>query len=324
MEKQPDFVPGLELAEGFFLEAVKPVLNSHYKGLKYAAALIGHGSEVLGFDDEMSTDHHWGPRVILFLNDNEYCSNRDSIHELLSHELPRTYKGYPTNFSQPDPEDHGTKMLRKTVSGPVNHRVELYTVKAFFEGDLGIDIDNQLDVADWLTLPFQKLRTVTAGKVFHDDLGLEQIRSQFKWYPHDVWLYILASAWARIGQEEHLMGRAGIVGDEIGSSLIGSRLVRDIVRLVFLMEKEYPPYPKWLGTAFSQLHAAPELSPILVKALHAQSWQERESYLCSAFEVLAELHNDLSITENMSVNTTKFFSRPFEVIKGEDFTKALL
>jgi hypothetical protein len=46
------------------------------------------------------------------------------------------------------------------------------------------------------------------------------------------------------------MPRAGFVGDELGSALIGSRLVRDIMNLCFLLEKQYAPYPKWFGTAF--------------------------------------------------------------------------
>jgi len=34
--------------------------------LRYAAGVIGYGSEVIGFNDEMSTDHMWGPRFLLF------------------------------------------------------------------------------------------------------------------------------------------------------------------------------------------------------------------------------------------------------------------
>ena len=58
------------------------------------------------------------------------------------------------------------------------------------------------------------------------------------------------------------MGRAGFVNDEIGSALIGSRLVRDIMRLTFLMEREYPPYAKWFGTAFSCLKSGGSLAPV--------------------------------------------------------------
>ena len=65
--KKPTFVSGLKLAEGFFQQVVLPILNSHMPKLEYSAALIGCGSEILGFDTEMSTDHHWGPRAMLFL-----------------------------------------------------------------------------------------------------------------------------------------------------------------------------------------------------------------------------------------------------------------
>lgn len=316
-------MPGLILAEGFFREAVKPILESHYADLQYSAALIGGGSEVLEFDTEMSTDHHWGPRVMLFLSPVDFKTKRDAIRTVLSNELPRIYMGYPTSFSPPDPDDNGTQMLRPSTSGLINHRVEMYTLDGFFRGYIGVNINGKLEPIDWLTIPQQKLRSITAGRVFHDNLGLEEIRARFSWYPHDVWLYILASGWARIGQEEHLMGRAGFVNDETGSALIGSRLVRDIMRLVFLMEKKYPPYAKWFGTGFSQLKSAKKLTPILTNTLHAVSWQERESHLCLAYEISAKMHNALKITEPVSPEVSQFFSRPFKVIKGERFVQAI-
>ena len=39
--------------------------------LPYAAALVGGGSQVLGYDTPMSTDHDWGPAVTLFLPEDE-------------------------------------------------------------------------------------------------------------------------------------------------------------------------------------------------------------------------------------------------------------
>ena len=60
------FIPGIELSRLFFVEAVKPLLEASVPGLLYGAALLGSGSEVLGFDTEMSTDHDWGPRVDIF------------------------------------------------------------------------------------------------------------------------------------------------------------------------------------------------------------------------------------------------------------------
>ena len=44
------FVAGVRLAGEFYAEAVRPVLEAEFPGLAYAAALIGAGSEVLGFE----------------------------------------------------------------------------------------------------------------------------------------------------------------------------------------------------------------------------------------------------------------------------------
>ena len=118
---------------------------------------------------------------------------------------------------------------------------------------------------------------------------------RFACYPHDVWLYLLAAGWQRLGQEEHLMGRAGLVGDEIGSELIGARLVRDVMRLCFLMERQYAPYPKWFGTAFRRLACADTLEPILQQALSARTWQERERALAETYERIAAMHNALEV-----------------------------
>lgn len=323
-QKHTQFVPGIKLAEGFFHQEVKPILQSHYPDLDYSAALIGSGSEVLEFDTEMSVDHQWGPRVMLFLHTDDFTSKRDTIRTVLGNELPLTYLGYSTNFSEPDPEDHGVQYLKPSTSRPINHDVKTYTLESFFLNYMNIHIEEELEPVDWLTLPHQKLRSVTAGCVFHDGLGLNKIRARFSWYPYDVWLYILASCWARIGQEEHLMGRAGFVNDEIGSALLGSRLVRDIMRLVFLMEKEYPPYPKWFGTAFSHLKSAIKLGPILTNVVHSSSWQEREESLCKAYEIVAGIHNSLGITAPISTKVSQFFSRPFKIIGGEKITNAIV
>jgi hypothetical protein len=134
---------------------------------------------------------------------------------------------------------------------------------------------------------------------------------------------MLASGWARIGQEEHLMGRAGKVRDELGSWLIAGRLIRDIMRLAFLMERVYPPYAKWFGSAFRQLACASNLEPHLIAALEATNWREREMGLCSAYTIIAEMHNKLGWTDNLPTKPTPFWGRPFKVIHGDRFAAAL-
>ena len=318
------FIPGLQLCGAFYHEAVRPILAAHFPGLEYSAALIGHGSEVLGFDDAMSTDHHWGPRLMLFLHPEEHARLESVIKITLANHLPYTFRGYSTHFSEPDPNDNGVQHAEKIISGPVNHRVEILTLAGYFADDFGFDLRAEPTPADWLTFPQQKLRVFTAGAVYHDGIGLGTQRERFRWYPQDVWLYLLAAGWGRIGQEEHLMGRAGLVGDDLGSALIGARLARDVMRLGFLMEKVYAPYPKWFGTAFQQLDCAAELSPHLQRALAAQTWPEREGHLVPAYELLGRMHNQLALTEPMPENVRDFLGRPFRVMALHGFSDRLL
>lgn len=318
-------VTGLELARRFFHDAVEPVIRRHLPALRYGAALIGSGSEVLGFDDEMSRDHHWGPRALLFLQADDLRRHADTIDQALSNELPHTFLGFPTNFSEPDPSDNGVQLLQETTSGPVRHRVELRDLREYLQRYLGIADWRNLGEHDRLTLPEQKLRSLVAGEVFRDDLGeLGEMRRVLAYHPRNVWLFLMASAWQRIGQEEHLMGRAGIGGDEVGSAIIASRLVRDIMRLCYLIERIYAPYAKWFGRGFQQLSCGATLYPILRTVLVAADWQKRQEALVPAYQFVAKLHNQLGITRRMPEAPRRFFGRPFQVIAIEGFAEALL
>lgn len=319
---------GLELSHRFYREVVLPILNDHFPGLPHAAALLGNGSEVLGFDDGLSTDHDWGPRLQLFLSPADHQTFGRQLHTTLADALPPIFEGYSTHFGPPDPNDNGTRQLEAHAAGPISHRIEVVTIPQFVKRQLGFDLGPTLDqwpaATDWLTFPEQKLLSLTAGAVFHDQVGLAEMRARFAYFPHDVWLYLLAAGWGRVGEEEHLMGRAGSVGDEIGSALIGARLVRDIMRLSFLMSRTYGPYPKWFGTAFKQLDCATELSPHLTAALQAPDWQTREAALVPAYRYLARWHNRLGLTKLMPEETAPFFTRPFQVVALHGFSDVLL
>lgn len=316
------FVPGLELCRRWYEEAVRPVLSAHFPGLRYGAARIGAGSEVLGFDTPMSMDHDWGPHIQLFLRDAD-AHLAAAVRATLRRELPQSFAGFPVRWGGPSDQHEG----QNTVARPPDPRHEavwLTTCRAFCWSHLRYDSDAPLTAADWLTFPAQQLLELTAGAVYYDDAGeLTALRERFAYYPHDVWLYLLAAGWTRIGQEEHLMPRAGYVGDELGSALIGSRLVRDVMSLCFLMERRYAPYPKWFGSAFLQLACAAELSPLLWQAQRAASWQEREAALAGAFAVLARMHNTLGLTPPLPEAVSPFHDRPFRVIHGERFAEAL-
>jgi hypothetical protein len=315
------FIKGLDLCEIFYEKAVRPILSEHFPNLVHSAALMGLGSEVLGYDTAQSMDHDWGPRLMLFLTQADCDMHRDGIDRVLREELPFEIRGYPTNFGR---HEDGTALMVATDSRPIHHGVMLLTVECFFPYVLKFDPRGDIRAVDWLSVPENHLLMITAGRVFHDGLGqLEPIRARLRYYPRDVWLYLLAAQWRRIGQEEAFMGRCGQVGDELGSRLVAARLVRDLVRLCFLMERRYAPFIKWLGTAFAQLDCAEALSPVLIRVLEAGSWQQREEHLTTAYEFVARMHNDLGVTAPLPAEVSQFHARPFQVIHADRFAEAL-
>jgi len=315
------FIKGLDLSEIFFAEGVKPILTSHFPDLNYSAGRLGYGSDVLGFDTPQSMDHDWGPKFTLFLAETDYEVYRGQIDEVLKRELPYEIRGYPTNFGR---HDDGTTVIQAMDNGPVNHAVTILTIKTFFEDYLHFDPVHEPEVIDWLTFPQQRLRTIASGRIFHDGLGqLKPVQNTFCFYPQDVWLYLLAVQWGRISQEEPFMGRCGQVNDDLGSALVAARLVREVIKLCFLLERQYAPYTKWLGTAFAQLNCARKLGPILTSVLQATSWQEREKYLSAAYELVATMYNNLGLTDPLPTQVSSYYNRPFLVIHGDVFADAI-
>jgi hypothetical protein len=207
---------------------------------------------------------------------------------------------------------------------PLNHGVKIVTIRYFFERYLTVNPLEKMSPIDWIALPEQQLRSIVSGRIFHDGLmQLQSIQEKLSYYPNDVWLYLLSTQWRRIAQDEPFMGRCAQVGDELGSRVVGSRLVYDIMKLCFLMEKQYAPYIKWFGTAFSKLKSADILTPILGRVFEAISWEDRQEHLVKAYEILAGMHNDLGITKPMRTKVANFHNRPFLVIWADDFAQAI-
>ncbi len=292
---------GRELSRAFYDEVVCPIVGAR----PHAAALIGYGSDVLGFDDERSTDHGWGPRLQLFVE----AGAVNDVARDVDQALPATFRGWPVRYGWDDV--------------PVQHHIEIATVGSWLKGRLGADPTGALSTLDWLAMPQERLAEVTSGPVFHDGPGdLTRAKASLVWYPRDVWLYLLACQWQRISQEEAFVGRTAEKGDELGSQLVAARIVRDLVRLCFLLERRYPPYMKWLGSAFARLEAAADIGPALERALGAADYAEREAGLALAYRLVGERQNALGIAPRVEPEPRQFYGRPFLVSASVDFVTA--
>lgn len=83
------FLAGLDLAGSFYEDVVRPRLAA----IEHSAALIGPGSDVLGYDDLRSTDHFWGPRLQIFVGDSDLRAAGEALQD-----LPDEHMGWPTRI----------------------------------------------------------------------------------------------------------------------------------------------------------------------------------------------------------------------------------
>src|SRR5213593_2778973 len=87
----------LDLCRAYFHEVVEPLLTRTCPEEARLAACgrFGYGSECLGMDDEVSRDHHWGPRVDILLPEAVHRERGDHLIAVLRERLPRTFRGFP-------------------------------------------------------------------------------------------------------------------------------------------------------------------------------------------------------------------------------------
>ncbi|HET6739416.1 MAG TPA: DUF4037 domain-containing protein [Kribbella sp.] len=298
----PEFVHAQELAAGFYAEVVAPVLGA----TPHAAGLLGWGSDVLGYDTERSTDHDWGPRLIVLVDEDEVAPALKRIEAA----LPDEYRGFPVRFGSSVHE--------------VEHRVTVTTLSAWLRGHLGFDASQGISRADWLVTPQQQFLGILQGRVYADDGRLAPVRTALAWYPDEIWRWILGCQWSRIAQEEPFMQRTHEVGDELGSRVVAARLVRDVMRLALLQSRTYAPYTKWLGTAFARLGHPDGLDRALADAVAAGNFADRERALVTAYELVGRRHNALGITAELDPAPRPFFNRPAQIVDAARFTHALM
>lgn len=296
------FVSGTDLSGAFYTEVVRPLLADR----PHAAGLLGWGSDVLGYDTERSTDHGWGPRLVVFLEGDGAV---DGVDALLADGLPEQFRGWPVRFGWDDI--------------PVSHHVEVTTLPRWLEGHLGVDATRGMTLLDWLLTPQQQLLGVVAGAVYADGSGaLRELRRSLAWYPEQVWRWLVSCQWHRLGEEEAFVARTAEVGDERGSAVSAARIARDIMRLALLLDRRYAPYQKWLGSAFAAIACSDDLPSRLAEALHASDAPRREAALAGAYTAIARRHNATGLTDPLPTTTRPFHSRPAAVLMAAHFGEA--
>ncbi|MBN1400890.1 MAG: DUF4037 domain-containing protein, partial [Anaerolineae bacterium] len=224
---------GIDLCRDYYEYVIEPLLRRHCPEMeRFAAGLLGWGSDVLGHDDAWSRDHEWGPRCQLFLReeDADACQR---VYALLNQHAPGAFRGYATRFV-PHPRDPSVRVPTFDPEGRVH--IQVTTCEAYWQDNLGM-VEPSSD-RDWLGYSEQRLLELTRGEVFRDDLGtLTRLRALYAYYPLDVWKYRLAYAWQALGWDIDLIGLAAARGDTLAARHCLSLSVYRIMRLLFLLNR---------------------------------------------------------------------------------------
>lgn len=299
---------GLDLSEDFYWEIVRPIIAKRFPQLleKHAAGLIGYGSDVLGYDDDLSRDHEWGARCYIWLLDSDYDEYATSLNQAFDEGVPTLFKGYPALFSL----DESNEVLVPYNGTTHIHHIAITSVSRHMQIQLGLH-SSQLSIYDWLVIPEQKLMEWTRGKIFTDSVGeITAVRKTLTYLPEDIRRYKLKYAWSSF-RHLYVAGIAALRGESLSARLLLNRMVEKAIQLVFLYNKRYRPGTyKWMSKELRQISPLVNelielLEGILMEPCVTRAIEQIEGVLT----ILVQQHNDMKLTEYIELQPPIFYAR---------------
>ena len=222
---------GLELCRVYYETFGAPMIHDMFPEYetRIAVGLVGAGSECLGFDDEFSRDHDFGPGFCMWLTEEDYAQ--------IGTELQEAYEQLPSVFGG---------IYRKSTK-EAGKRVGVFTIPDFYEQIYGYRRAPQTEV-EWLSIEEYQLQLAVSGQVFRDDLQeFSKIRLELlEYYPHKVWVRHLANAATNMAQTgQYNYGRMLKRGDVVTASIIRMKFVEHTIEMLYLLNRTYAPFYKW-------------------------------------------------------------------------------
>lgn len=215
---------------------------------KAAAGLVGYGSECLGFDDEISRDHDYGPSFCIWLpreSYGEYGRKMQAAYDA----LPKEFMGFAGRVE----EEQG------------KGRVGVLCLEDFYMEILGQDCVPERE-EEWFAIPESALCTAVSGKVFEDNFGLftKMREALLAYYPEEVWRKKLAESLAKAAQAgQYNYARAMKRGERIAAEICLTEFAKEAMQIVYLLNKKYAPFYKWMHRGLRELAVCGEIGDML-------------------------------------------------------------
>lgn len=241
---------GLELSQKYYDAYGKPMIEEQFSEIaeQIAVGLVGYGSECFGFDDEISRDHDYGPSFCIWLPREVYIK--------YGKEMQAAYDAMPKEFM-------GCAARLEEEQG--KGRVGVLCLEDFYLEILGRD-SVPGTAAEWFAVSEAALATATNGAVFTDSCGkFTGIREGLlAYYPREVWLKKLAESLARAAQAgQYNYARAMKRGERIAAEIALAEFVKEAMQIVYLLNKKYAPFYKWMHRGMKELAVGSEIGDML-------------------------------------------------------------
>ncbi len=256
---------GLELSRKYYETYGKEMIEKVCPAAKnrIAVGLVGQGSECLGYDDDISADHDYGPSFCMWLLREDY--------ETYGQILAEAYERLPKDFC-------GVK--GRVVSAQGGGRVGVLCIPDFYYSLCGIT-DVPKTNREWLWLQESRLNMVTNGAVFEDPLGeFTRIREGLlAYFPEDVRKKKIVSRLAFMAQSgqynyARLMRRREYVGAQIA---LGD-FIKNTCSVVHLLNKTYVPFYKWMHRSLKDCERLPQVYDMLQELCGVDSNASRAAW----------------------------------------------
>ena len=295
------------MSEKFYRDVVHQLIEKYFPKLagKYAAGLIGSGSDVLEFDDELSRHRDWGPRCQIWLNDSDYRKYSKSLNQLFTEKIPRVFLGFGTNFLW---DDRSQAFIPAKIEEEGVHLITITTVKNYLKDQFGLYTGSP-NLLDWLYLSEQKLLELTRGRIFYDSLGdITRVRKNFAYFPKDIQCYKLLYIWESLDNHFETVKRCILRGDIFSARTILCRIVELMVRLVFLFNRRYCPGAlKWFSREFYNLpRFANEIGHQLEEALILADINSSYQTIKNTILILIKEFNQLEFRDELKFDFSQF------------------
>jgi len=231
---------GLDLCEQYFRSYGMPMIQEKFGpwSQRIAAGLVGDGSECFGFDDELSRDHDWGPGFSVWLTPPDYERIGQPLSQAMA-DLPQTFSGF------------GPRRTSDWGFG----RVGVFEISDFYAGFIGLQ-HLPATPDDWLNLPENSLAACTNGKVFYDPLGeFSRWRERLlQFYPEDIRLKKMAARCMTMAQfGQYNFQRCVRRQELVAAQYAETKFYADAISMIFLLNRRYTPFFKWMHRALSGL-----------------------------------------------------------------------